>query len=91
LTKDKSTIVLAKIRKHLDYVHGQYVWNKIDSPIALILTEKEPMESRVEKIRSWEYWTNKTVKVYYNTGNHLNLFEEPHVRLLAKTVNDTCV
>lgn len=91
LTKDKSTIVLAKIRKHLDYVHGQYVWNKIDSPIALILTEKEPMENRVEKIRSWEYWTNKTVKVYYNTGNHLNLFEEPHVRLLAKTVNDTCI
>jgi len=91
LTQDKSTIALTKIRKHLDYVHGQYVWKKIDSPITLVLTEKEPMENREEKIRLWEYWTSSEVKVYYNTGNHLNLFEEPHVRLLAKTVDEACV
>lgn len=89
-TQDKSTIALTKIRKHLDYVHGQYVWKKIDSPITLVLTEKEPIGSREEKIRLWEYWTNSKVKVYYNTGNHLNLFEEPHVRLLAKTVDEAC-
>lgn len=91
LTQDKSTVTLTKIRKHLDYVHGQYVWKKIDSPITLVLTEKEPTENREEKIRLWEYWTNSKVKVYYNTGNHLNLFDEPHVRLLAKTVDEVCV
>ncbi|GGW39331.1 condensation domain-containing protein [Arenibacter certesii] len=91
LTNDQTTINLAKIRKQLNDVHRNYQWKKIDSPITLILTEKEPLESREEKIRLWKYWSTSKVEVCYNTGNHLNLFEEPHIKALGAHVELHCL
>lgn len=90
LTKDQTTISLVKIRKQLDQVHYEYNWKKVNSQCTLIIAKQELAALKEEKIQQWQHWSNTKIKVFYNSGNHLNLFEEPHIRSLAKNVEMTC-
>lgn len=90
LTKNKTTADLVKIRKQLHEVYEHYTWKKINSQCTLILTNIEATALKEEKIQLWQHWSNTKVKILYNSGNHLNLFEEPHIRSLAKNVEMIC-
>jgi len=91
LTKDKIAQRLIRIRQQLQKVQNQYQWHQFDAQCTLISAENQPQESKEEDINSWKFWCKSEVKILYNSGNHYNLFEKPHVEMLGKNVEEVCL
>ncbi|MFS4467937.1 condensation domain-containing protein [Maribacter sp. 2210JD10-5] len=78
---------IEKIRKNLRTIYNQYDWKtKNEGSVTLILTEKSDVAINNEYIEGWNNITMTPVKVLYNSGNHLTLFEGENVDNLASNI-----
>lgn len=76
------------MRLHLTKIYNKYQWQTCQDDIKLVLTEKADKRFNKEFIRSWEAIALGGVQVTEIVGDHRSLFEEPDVRLVAKTIDE---
>jgi thioesterase domain-containing protein/acyl carrier protein len=78
---------LDKITRNLVEIYVNYGWNKYHTDnVLLILTKKADKKLNPIYIESWKGITNGNVKVVYTSGDHLELFDSPHVEPVAKHI-----
>ena len=90
ITGNKEAARLRKVRDQLHGNHAAYSWERFNSKCTLILLQKEHRDLREEKIRLWTYWSQNEVDVHFAPGNHLSIFEEPHVQSLGPIIESAC-
>ncbi len=90
LTRDEVAHRLMKIRNQLQKVQNQYQWQKFNAKCTLIMAKNEHKHLIDKDLASWKFWCESEIKVLYNSGNHFNLFDEPHVKILGKNVEEVC-
>ncbi len=72
-------VTLANSLAQLRYVPGPYA-----AGLDLFVTEEQQRTSQTEPTMGWKILCLDGVAVHAITGNHLNMFEEPHVQSLAE-------
>lgn len=90
LTGNKEAALLRKVRVQLQRIHADYEWNRFQSDCALILLQNEHPKLKEKKIDLWNHWCRGKVNVHYTPGNHLSIFEEPHVQSLGQIIESAC-
>lgn len=88
---DETSKALMRIKKQLNQNHADYEWNSFDGYCTLILCSADHSKLRAKTIASWETWSMSDVKVFLNSGNHFNQFEEPHVKTLGRYVEEAII
>ena len=87
LFADEGKKNLEKITQNLIKIYVNYGWNKNHTDdVFLILTKKADKKLNPIYIESWEGITDGHVKVTYTSGDHLELFDSPHVESVAKLI-----
>lgn len=79
------------IRTRLEDVQREYEWKEFDAKCTLILGQDGLSEFDESDINGWNFWCSSEVNVIYNPGNHFNIFDQPHVKSLGKTVEKVCL
>jgi len=78
---------LEKITQNLVKIYVNYGWNKKHTDnVLLILTHKADKNLNPIYVESWEGITDGHVKVVYTSGDHLELFDPPHVESVANHI-----
>ena len=78
---------LEKITQNLVKIYVNYGWNKKHTDnVLLILTHKADKNLNPIYVESWEGITDGQVKVVYTSGDHLELFDPPHVESVANHI-----
>lgn len=83
---------IEKIRKNLIEIYNKYNWQtKNTGDVSLILTKKSIETINEEYIKGWNKISTNPIKVLYNIGNHLTLFEGEDVKDLAKNIEASII
>ena len=90
IRKDEVREQLIRVREQLNKVYDRYQWEPIDAPCTLILTHIENNQLKQQKIERWNYWCTSDVQIFYNSGDHFSIFEEPHVQSLGPIIESAC-
>jgi len=91
ILKDEYVKRHIRIRKNLEEVQNNFKWKKFDAKCTLIFGESGLVEFEKKDIEGWNYWCDSEVRVLHNSGNHFNIFENPHAKSLGESVEKVCV
>ncbi|MGB7395773.1 MAG: amino acid adenylation domain-containing protein [Pricia sp.] len=82
---------LARLNNNLAHICSLYRWRPHHQKVTLLLTEKPDKDINKEVVGSWKKVALGGVEVVPIEGNHIDLFAEPEVRIVAKNIEDNCV
>ncbi len=79
---------LRNVQKHLVKLYLNYEWSPYDGPITLIRSrEFHDRPNLAYHLTQWQALTKEELEVHIVPGRHDDLFDEPHVQHLARTIN----
>ncbi len=82
---------LARLNANLARICATYIWREHQEKVTLLLTEKPDGAINKEVIGSWEKVALGGVDVVRVKGNHIDLFAEPEVALVAEKIDENCI
>ncbi|MFK7811723.1 MAG: amino acid adenylation domain-containing protein [Maribacter sp.] len=91
LLKDTSAKRHIKIRNRLEEVQNDYEWNTFDARCTLVIGTDGIVDFDKKDIAGWNHWCSSELTVSYSSGNHFNIFDEPHVKSLGVSVENACL
>ncbi len=91
MLRDTSAKRHIKIRNRLEVLQNEYEWDKFDARCTLIIGTNGIADFDKKDIEGWNHWCRSEVAVCYSSGNHFNIFDEPYVKSLGSTVENTCL
>jgi thioesterase domain-containing protein len=83
---------LEKVKRNLIEIYNTYEWkNRYPGKMALLLTAKDDKTLNDIYLKNWEVIADQKVEVIPIEGDHHQLFAEPIVRSMAKSVQNQLV
>ncbi|WP_373516844.1 amino acid adenylation domain-containing protein, partial [Pricia sp.] len=83
--------ILAELNANLARICKTYTWRPHQEKVTLLLTEKPDGAINKEVIGSWKKVALGGVEIVPVKGNHINLFAEPEVAVVAERIDENCV
>lgn len=81
---------LAQLNANLEHICSFYAWRPHQEKVTLLLTEKPDESINKEIIGSWKKVALGGVEIVPVKGNHITLFAEPEVAIVAKKIDENC-
>ncbi len=82
---------LSKVHENLIRINEEYQWSAHQEKIKLILTKKIDERTNAVILDSWQKMALGGVSVSVVDGDHANLFTEPDVAIVGRTIEACCL
>ena len=83
--------MLAELNANLAVICEKYSWRPHHEKVTVLLTEKPDAAVNKEVIGSWKKVALGGVTVIPVKGNHIDLFAEPEVAVVAEKIDENCI